>query len=444
MIPSLFKFPFQPSFVCWKPFLINDIVNSSGFLVRPPTQGDSFMPEYKCKIASQGGETVEKIIQSGSVSSLKKQVALDGGFLLKAKKTDEGSRLISFFTPKKIKPKDFYSFNQEFLTLLRAGLPVVIALDGIIEKQDETFFSRILKTIRNDISGGKSISAAFEKHKNIFSPLYIATLRSGEASGNIPDAVEEYLVYFERSIQIRQKIKTASVYPAILICCSVFVVMFLMIFVVPTITGTFVSSGSQLPFLTRILLDFSDLIRSYFLLGGGSIILLILGVSYYLRSDQGRLNFDTLYLKLPFLGNLSILYSTSLFTSSLSTVLLGGLPLNQALHISKGAIKNRFMLAGIEKAIRAIEQGKGFAQAFGEYSIFPDMALRMVAAGEEGGGLERVLKDIAQFFDREVEARLSILTSTIEPVLMVLMGFIIGFIMLAMYMPIFQMAGALG
>lgn len=402
------------------------------------------MPEYKCKIASQGGEMVEKIIQSSSVPSLKKQVALDGGFLVKAEKADESSVLISCFTRKTIRSKDFYSFNQEFMTLLRAGLPVVIALDGIIEKQDEKFFSRILKNIRDDISGGKSISAAFEKHKTIFSPIYIAILMSGEASGNIPDAVEEYLVYFERSIQIRQKIKTASVYPAILICCSVFVVMFLIIFVVPTITGTFVSSGSQLPFFTRILLDFSELIRSYFLLGVGSIILLILGISYYLKSDQGRLNFDTLYLKLPFLGNLSIFYSTSLFTSSLSTVFMGGLPLNQALHISKGVIKNKFMLAGIEKAIRSIEQGKGFAQAFGEVSLFPDMALRMMAAGEEGGGLEKILKDIARFFDREVEARLSIVTSTIEPVLMVLMGFIIGFIMLSMYMPIFQMAGALG
>jgi type IV pilus assembly protein PilC len=195
---------------------------------------------------------------------------------------------------------------------------------------------------------------------------------------------------------------------------------------------------------TRILLDISDLIRSYFLIGVGGLVFLVFGISYYLKTDQGRLNFDRVYLKLPFIGNLSVIYSTALFSSSLSTVLAGGVPINQALHISKGVIKNRFMQSCIEKAIRSIEQGKGFAQAFGEANIFPDMALRMIAAGEEGGTLEKVLKDIARFFDREVEAKLSILTSTIEPVLMVLMGFIIGFIMLAMYMPIFQMAGALG
>ena len=402
------------------------------------------MPAYRCKIASADGQMIERVIQSDSISSLKKQVALEGGFLVKSEKTRESSYLISFFNLQKIKPKDFYSFNQEFLTLLRAGLPVVVALDGILEKQDNNNFSRTLKRIREDISGGESISDAFEKHEHIFSLLYIATLRSGEASGNIPDALEEYLDYFERSIQIRQKIKAASVYPVILVCCSVFVVLFLMIFVVPTITGTFVSSGSQLPFFTRILLDFSDLIRSYFWLGVGGIICMILGSSAYLRTAQGRLNFDSLYLKLPFIGNLSVIYSTSLFTSSLSTVLSGGLPLNQALHISRGVIKNKFMQSGIEKAIRSIEQGKGVAQAFGEVHIFPDMALRMMAAGEEGGTLEKVLKDIAGFFDKEVASTLSILTSTIEPVLMVLMGFIIGFIMLAMYMPIFQMAGALG
>ncbi len=402
------------------------------------------MPAYKCKIASRDGEIVEKFIQAASISSLKKQVAREGGFLVGAKKTIGSPSSISIFSRQSLKPKDFYSFNQEFLTLLRAGIPVVIAFDGILEKQEETFFSRVLKGIRDDISGGESISKAFEKYERLFSPLYIATLRSGEVSGNIPNAIEEYLEYFERSIQIRQKIKAAAVYPLILVICSVFVVLFLVIFVVPTITGTFVESGAQLPLFTRILLGVSDGVLSYFWVGAGGLAFLIFGVSYYLKTDRGKFNFDRFYLKLPFLGNLSVLYATSLFSSSLSTVLAGGLPLNQALQISKGLIKNGFMQAGVKKALKSIEQGKGFAQAFKAVDIFPDMALRMMAAGEEGGNLEKILKDIARFYEKEVESTLSILTSTIEPILMVLMGFIIGFIMLAMYMPIFQMAGAIG
>ena len=402
------------------------------------------MPAYKCKIASIDGEMVEKFMQASSMTSLKKQVTKEGEFLVAAKKTINGSASISFFNRQKLKSKEVYSFNQEFLTLLRAGLPVVIALDGIIEKQEKTLLSKVLKSIRDDISSGESISMAFEKYETLFSSLYIATLRSGEASGNVPDAIEEYLAYFERALQIRQKIKSASVYPLILILCSVFVVLFLVIFVVPTITGTFVESGSELPLFTRILLGISDGFRSYFWAGAGGIFLMISGISYGLKNDGVKFNFDRFYLKLPFLGNLSVIYATSLFTASLSTILTGGLPLNQALNISKGLIKNSFMQSNIITAIQFIEQGKGFAQAFKEVGVFPDMALRMMAAGEEGGNLEKILKDIARFYEKDVEASLSILTSTIEPVLMVLMGFIIGFIMLAMYMPIFQMAGAVG
>jgi type IV pilus assembly protein PilC len=394
------------------------------------------MPAYKCKIAVSGGEVVEKVIQSSSAASIKELVAQDGGFLVNAQK-------VSFFHHK-IKPKDFYSFNQELLTLLRAGLPVVIAFDAIIDQQNKTGFSKILKNIREDIFQGESVANAFEKYESVFSALYIATLRSGEASGNIPDAIEEYLEYFERSLAIRQKIKAASVYPAILTLCSVFVVAFLIIFVVPAITGTFVEAGADLPLFTSILLGFSAFVRSWFLAIIIGIILIIWAVSFYLKTEKGRLFFDTYYLKIPFLGDLSVIYSTSLFTSSLSTVLTGGIPLNKALQISKGLIKNMVFQAGIIDVIKSVEQGRGFAEALKEVDMFPDMALRMLSAGEEGGNLEKVLKDVARFYERDVEAKLTIITSTIEPLLMVLMGFVIGFIMLAMYMPIFQMAGTIG
>ncbi|MFH2059878.1 MAG: type II secretion system F family protein [Pseudomonadota bacterium] len=402
------------------------------------------MPAYRCKIAGKDGEIIERVIQSVSVPSVKKIVANDGGFLVKAERMSDSFPLPDFFNRQKLKSKDFYSFNNEFLTLLRAGLPVVIAFDGILKNQNESFFSGILKKIRDDILKGESIANAFGKYENIFSPLYIATLKSGEASGNIPDAIEEYLEYFERSQQIRQKIKTASVYPGILVICSIFVVAFLIIFVVPAITGTFVEAGAELPIFTTVLLQFSDFIRSYFWFISGSIVLMFGGLSFYLKTKSGRLSFDTYYIKLPFLGELYVIYSTALFTSSLSTVLGGGLPLNQALKISSGLIQNTFMQTGMKNAILLIEQGEGFARALNTADIFPDMAIRMISAGEEGGNLGKVLKDIARFYEKDVESKLSILTSAIEPVLMVLMGFVIGFIMLAMYMPIFQMAGVMG
>jgi type IV pilus assembly protein PilC len=348
------------------------------------------------------------------------------------------------FGARRLKPKDFFSFNHEFLTLLQAGIPVVPAFDGIIANLKDPFFSRILDHIRNDVSDGESVSNAFEKHAHYFSPLYIAALRSGEASGNIPHALEEFMAYFERAQAIRQKIRAASVYPLILTVCAIAVIAFLLVFVVPAITGTFAQSGSDLPFSTTLLLQFSEFVKTRFWIIFSGTGGLVLGISYFLKTEKGRLLADTWWLKIPFAGELTTAYATALFTASLSTILAGGTPLNQALVIASGLIQNRYLQAKTLQAIEAVEGGRGFAPAMTDTGVFPDMALRMIAAGEASGSLETVLKNIARFYEKYVEARLTLVTSAIEPALMVLMGFIIGFIMLAMYMPIFQMAGTIG
>ena len=399
---------------------------------------------YKCKIAGKNGATFEKMIHADSVAALERKVARDGGFLIQAEKPSWGLSVTLFIGRQKLGLKDFFSFNHEFLALLGAGIPVVMALDGILESNEEKYFSRVLLQIRNDISEGESVSNAFEKHVPYFSPLYIATLRSGEASGNIPDAIEKYLEYLERSHAIREKIKSAAIYPAILTVCSLAVVTFLLVFVVPAITGTFVVSGADMPVFTRWLLQISDFVRSWFQVILICLILIFSGVSLYLKTDRGRLIFDTWCLKLPFVGNLSVIYATALFSSSLSTILAGGSPLNQALHIANGLIQNRRIHAGIEQAIRRVEDGESFAESLQAVQVFPNMALRMIRAGEGGGRLEKVLSDLSRFYEKEVANTLTMIASTIEPALMVIMGFVIGFIMLAIYMPIFQMAGTIG
>ena len=401
------------------------------------------MPGYNCKIAGKDGIVFEREVQAESSAAVKRTIDADGGFLISIERKDRFSGNFVLGRPA-LKPREFFSFNHEFLALLRAGIPVVQAFDGIIEKDGAKYLSRVLQHIRDDIADGEAVSHAFEKYSSYFSPLYISALRSGEAAGNIPDAIEKYLDYFERSRAIRQKIKAASVYPAILTVCAVAVIVFLLVFVVPTITGTFVESGANLPFFTTLLLSFSDMVRSWFwmILLGGAVV--VAGVVWWIKTPGGRLAFDTWRLRLPFVGELSRVYATSLFASSLSTILAGGTPLNKGLYISKGLIQNRYMQAGIQKAIAAVEDGAGFAPALKEVNVFPDMAIRMIAAGEQGGRLEIVLDDLARFYEKEVASGLTMITSTIEPVLMVLMGFIIGFIMLAMYMPIFQMAGTIG
>ncbi len=398
------------------------------------------MPVYKCTTASKDGQINERIIRTGSPASLKKIVGRKGEFLINVEAEANRFSFLKIFKKQKLKAKDFYSFNKEFLTLIRAGLPAVSAFDEIIKNQRNSYFVNILKNIRQNISDGESLSEAFEKYESLFSPLYIATLQSGEAAGCIPDTIEEFLEYFDKLRMIRQKMIAASVYPLILTACSVFVMVFLLVFVVPVITESFVEANARLPIATTILLRFSDFIRFYY---PGIIIvsILLFFILYFLsNTEHGRLFLHTCYLKLPFAGDLLIIYYTTLFSSSLSTVLNGGTPLNQAIKISSGVIGNSFMIDKIQNAVREIEQGKGFARAFGKINIFPAMAIRMFAAGEEGGSLGKILKDVSDFYGKEVENRLSIITSTIEPVLMILMGLIIGSIIVAMYMPIFQLA----
>jgi type IV pilus assembly protein PilC len=401
-------------------------------------------PKYRCKIAGKDGSTVEKMIHADSVAALERMIARDGGFLIQAQKPHRGMSAGLSIGRKKPGLKDFFSFNHEFLALLGAGIPVVMALDGILKNNEKKYFSRVLQQIRNDISEGKSLSDAFEKHVPYFSPLYIATLRSGETAGNIPDAIEKYLEYLERSQAIREKIKSATIYPAILTVCSLAVVTFLLVFVVPAITGTFVESSADMPIFTKWLLQISDFVRSWFQVILLCLIMIFSAGSLYLKTDRGRLIFDTLWLKLPFVGNLSVIYATALFSSSLSTILAAGTPLNQALPIANGLIQNRRIHAGIEEAIRRLEDGENFADSLEAVQVFPDMALRMIRAGEGGGRLERVLADLSRFYEKEVTNTLTMMASTIEPALMVGMGFVIGFIMLAMYIPIFQMAGTIG
>lgn len=401
------------------------------------------MAAYKCKIALSDGRMVEKVIVADSISMIRQQVVQEGGFLLQAGKS---AGTFSFFTLKRsksVKPKEFYAFNQEFAVLLKAGVAVVSAFDGIIENQEKSGFAEVLRNVRDDIAAGESVSGAFGKYDQIFSPLYVASIRAGESGGDIPGAIAGYIENMKRAEAIRQKIKAALIYPAILTFCSVLVVTFLVVFVVPAITGSFTQSGSKLPWLTLILLGISDGVKLYYPYMVLFAMLLFLSVQMVMRSKKGHLVFDKYYLKVPVLGDIALCYAMTRFSSTLSMVLGSGSTLNSAVKISSDIVGNRYVKSCIRDILRALEQGAGFAQSMKDTAVFPGMAVRMIAAGEEGGSLESVLREMSEFYEKDVEGRLTLITSAIEPLLMMIMGIVIGFIVLAMYMPIFQMAGTI-
>lgn len=403
------------------------------------------MSTFRCKINTQDGRVIEKTFIATNKISLREHLERQGDFVVHIRRVEGLSAFLKQgWSRRRVKMRDFQVFNQEFAVLIKAGLPILQALNTIIKKRPQDEFKEILTEIRNDISGGSSLSEAFGNYSHIFTTLYIATLQAGERSGDIGPAVTRFIEYQKKAVEIRQKVIRASVYPIILSVVSVFVVFFLLLYVVPSFTQTYFESGTELPGMTLTLISISNLIKSNFLYLVGFFIIVAIGYHYMKRAGAGTSYVDKLKLKVPFFGDIYVQYAVSKLTRTLATVLRGGMPLLNSLRISSGTVDNHFLRTKLDEAIVSLEKGAGFSESLSNTGAFPTLALSMIEAGESSGSLEYILDEIADFYESNVDMRLSVLTSAIEPALMVMMGLLIGFIVLAMYLPIFQMASAVG
>ena len=402
------------------------------------------MPSYRCKYMTPDGIYVKKTIAADSRDDLQWRLEKDGHFVYRIRREDR-LRLPLGGEPrsKKFKIRDFFSFNKEFAVLIRTGMPIVGALDAIIEKSEPSELNNILQQIRYDVSTGESLSDAFAKYPRIFSNLYISSLQAGEKSGNIPEALIKHVAYLKQMMALRRKLISASVYPLILVTASVAVLFLLLIYVVPAFTKTYFESGTQLPAITMVLINVSNGIKDNFIYLVLLAILITAGWAHAARQETLRIHMDQWLLKVPYLGRLYISYATALFLRTVAMVLTAGAPLIESVRIASGTLNNLFLRDKLIHVVRRITEGLGFSEALDETEAFPHLAIRMIAAGESGGELEQVLLDAADFYDDEVDVKLTVISSTIEPALMIIMGLLIGFIVLAMYMPIFQLAGTI-
>ena len=402
------------------------------------------MPVYRYKISTSSGRIIEKTITGSSKLSVKEYLEHEGNFVLDIRK-EHG--LGSFFKQgvrkESIKLKDFLIFNQEFYVLIRAGLPIIQALNTIIKKGAKDELTDILTDIRNDIYGGSSLSEAFRNYSHIFSNLYVASLQSGEKGGDIGLAINRYIDYIKKISEIRKKIVAASIYPIILTAVSIFALLFLLVYVVPSFTSTYFEAGTELPKLTLALVRMSEVLKSGFPYLLILLVAVVVGYRYSIRSDSFKAYLDRMKLRIPFLGDLYIYYSISKLTRTLATIVRGGTPLVESIRISSDVMDNIFLKDHLLDVAGNIEKGAGFAESLSNRGLFPSLALKMIEAGESSGALEQVLDEIAEFYEGEVDTRVTVLTSSIEPALMIIMGLLIGFIVVAMYMPIFQLAGTI-
>lgn len=401
------------------------------------------MATFAYRVARSDGSTFDGQIEGEEEQLVRAKLESQGLLVFKVQRRGAApaTTSVGMRSLRKLPVQEFLIFNQELSALMKAGLPVLRVWDLLIERAGHAAFQQALKTVRQDIRGGASASDALAKHPTYFSDLYIATMKAGEQSGNIAEVLQRFIVYLKLMIGLRQKVTKALAYPAFLVLVGVAVIGFLLSYVVPTFVSVYGEVGKTLPAATQTLIDLVNELQRYLVPGLLALLGVGLTIRAYYRTTAGRLAIDRLLLGLPVLGPIFVKHHTIQLARTFSTILASGTPLVEALQIARGAVSNRFVSKGLAGAVEKIREGATLAAALDRPKVFPKLALEMISVGEETGSLENMLRDVAEFYESDLDLRLTQLTTWIEPTLLLVMGLLVGAIVVVMYLPVFQMAG---
>lgn len=342
---------------------------------------------------------------------------------------------------RKLPAKTLLIFNQELAALLKAGLPLLQALNLMLERLKDPTFRDVLTQIRDRVKSGEELSVAFASFGNMFPPLYSATLKAGERTGELEMVIRRFIRYLKLVIDARKRVVSALVYPSVLVGLSIALILVMAIFVVPQFRTFYDALDIQLPLLTRLTVGLSIFLRGnlvWILLGLAAVFWL---VRRWSRSQSGGLAIDRIKLKLPLLGPVLHRFSLSEFCRSLSTLLAGGMPLVPSMEISIAAISNRFVRSRVEPTVQKVREGRSLHEALESSGVVSDLAIDMVKVGEATGSLDVMLSNVSDFFDEEVEVRMQRILSMLEPLMLVLMGGIVALILVSVYLPMFSALG---
>ena len=401
------------------------------------------MPTFLCKLGTVDGRILEKEFEARNRELLKDNLESQGFFVFRIKKLFFRSFFPSQMFLPRMNSRRFLALNQELLVLLRSGLPILQILDVLIERMETGVVLDVFREVRQEIKGGSSLSDAFGRFPKIFPPLYIASFKAGERTGDLVLTLGRFIAYQKRVEALKAKIRSAAFYPLLLTLAVVAVLSFLIFYVIPTFTQIYADAHVQLPLATRLLIGFSHGAVASLPLTLPLILAAGLLLRVFLRSERGRLLVDRAKLQLPFFGGLFADYALSGLCRTLGTTLSSGIPMVPALHMSGGTLNNRLLERRLGQVIHRVEEGSSLSAALESSRIFPLIALRMVGIGESSGALAEMLTDVADYYEGEVEKRLDKLTTMIEPLMMLGMGLLVGGVVVAMYLPIFQMAATI-
>jgi type IV pilus assembly protein PilC len=340
--------------------------------------------------------------------------------------------------------KDLVVFTRQFATMIDAGLPLVQCLDILGNQQEKNSFKKVILRIKEDVEGGSTFADALNKHPRIFDALYVNLVAAGEVGGILDTILNRLAAYIEKAEALKSKVKSALVYPSTIVFVAIAVTSILLIFVVPMFQEMFAGSGTALPLPTQILVNISTIIKHdmlYVIMITGAAVV---GFVYFYRTPVGRAIVDDLLLKVPIFGNLIRKVAVARFTRTLGTMIASGVPILDALEITARTAGNKTVERDVLLTRTGISEGKTLAEPMSQSKVFPPMVVQMVAVGEATGNMDAMLNKIADFYDQEVDDAVSALTSLLEPMLMVFLGVVVGGMVIALYLPIFNMADTLG
>ncbi len=402
------------------------------------------MPFFRYIARDKSGKLIEETLETVTQEELINSLQAKGLFVVsigpvaKVKKV----RAVKRRYHRRVKAGDLILFSRELATLLSSGVTLIKSLDILCKQIESQILLRTVEQIKKDVEGGYTFQSALKKHDKIFSEFWVHLVETGEASGHLPGSLDQLAGYMEESAALKKKITSAMIYPIILVCVATGAIAIFLIKIIPIFSEIFSGFNVELPVLTQIVVNMSDIARKYFLVVIGIGVAVFFVLKKYVSTDVGRRQFDALKLKLPLVGPLMQEICTERFASSLSTLIKSGVPMLHALEITEKTAGNKIVEQALRDVKTSVRDGKGMAQTMEESALFSPLVVQMVGVGEEIGELGKMLDRIAVFYKERVDTFVSRLTTMFEPIVLVFMGIVVGVLVVAMFMPIFSISSA--
>ncbi|MCM8797262.1 MAG: type II secretion system F family protein [Candidatus Omnitrophica bacterium] len=398
------------------------------------------MNTYKYIAKDTAGRTINGVAEGNSEAEIVEILHKQELIVVAIEQSKDKSHVRLISREGKVKSEDIVIFSRQLATMIDSGISLVHALGILSEQIENTTLKNAVISLRKDLEEGMSFYSALAKHPHIFSELFINMAKAGESSGMLHEVLDRLATYLEKSAALSHKIRSSLVYPAVVVSMAIIITTVLMLKVVPTFKGVFDALGGQLPLPTRILIFISDLLRNYLFYIMAILALSGFAFGRYIKTENGRYKFDNFKLNMPVLGNLFKKLAVARFTRTFSTLVKSGVAILNALEIVSKTSGNRVIEKAITDCTSSVREGEPIALPLAKSNVFPPMVCRMIAVGEQTGQLEKMLSKIADFYEEQVDAATSALTSLIEPLVIAFLGIVIGGIVISLFMPIFQIS----